>query len=81
MSGNGKNFNSKFYCKKHDLLYMEHLHRCPICLGEKMKPATIHPNDIPYNRKKAVPKRVVPRAVPGQVPKRVVIPKRVVRRI
>lgn len=24
------------YCKKHDLEYMDHLDKCPICEGEKL---------------------------------------------
>ena len=25
------------YCKKHDQKYGDHLHQCPICVGEKTK--------------------------------------------
>lgn len=75
MSGHGKNFNSKYYCKKHDLLYMEHLHRCPICWGEEMKPAYIKP--LAYN----IPERV--QRVPKRTPQRIAatnsepVPKRI----
>jgi len=26
----------KNYCKKHKILFMDHIHECPICIGEQM---------------------------------------------
>jgi len=94
MSGHGENFNSKYYCKKHDLLYMEHLHRCPICWGEEMSPAYQEP--LPYNTSERtapaverVPQRTTavgepaPKRIPERIPERVPqrVPQRVPRRV
>lgn len=35
------------YCKKHDQEFMEHVHECPICVGERLAPAYVSDSSEP----------------------------------
>lgn len=61
-----------YFCKKHDLLYGDHLSRCPICVGEEMNgPVYLSKPKKSYNKiQTKVPERI-PARIPARVPARI----------
>ena len=49
------------YCKKHRQPYMDHLHECPICVGETFKPGKriLSPSQPGYKKPKEVKKKQI----------------------